>query len=332
MSANPTVLVTGALGVNGVWTLRELLDRGADVVASDLHPNFDLAPELAAEVEFAALDVTDLERVRAALAAHRPSAIVHLAAMLPGQAQKDPFRGFEVNVMATANLLQASREFGVERFVFSSSKGAYGEISGAHADPRYEPLKETDRTRPVTVYDHAKCACEGLGANYAETGGPDFTALRFATIYGPGKLERHGPMSQVSQLVEDAVAGRPTRIERGAEQRDDMLYVRDVGASLATAALSSRPFRNRIYNVGTGRAVSMAELADVVRATVPDTDIEIGPGLDPMGFGVSYYGVMDASLIRDDLGFEPAYPLEAGIADYAQRLGAAATEGSGGGR
>ena len=318
--SSPRVLVTGALGVNGVWVLRELLNRGATPIASDVRDDLALAPELAGLVEICRLDVTDLEAVRSILAEQRPQTVVHLAAMLPGQAQQDPFRGFELNVMATANLLQASREAGIERLVFSSSKGAYGAIEGEHAAPQYRPLPETACSRPVTVYDYAKVACEGLGTNYAETGGPDFAAIRFSTIYGPGKLERHGPMSQVSQVVEDAVAGRKTRFERGADQRDDMVYVRDVGASLAVLALAGKPFPNRVYNVGSGRGVSMAELADVVRDTIPGADIEIGAGLDPMGFGVPYYCVMDVARIKEDFGFEPGFQIEEGVADYAANL------------
>lgn len=314
------VMCTGALGVNGVWALHALLERGADVVATDLREDFSLAPDLAGAVRFAPLDVADGAAVAACVGAVAPDVVVHLAALMPAQCQADPDAGYRVNVMGTAHVLRAARELGVRRVVLTSSKGAYGAVEARHAHPRYEPLGEEARVAPVSVYDHAKLASEGLGNNYAATGGPEFVALRFANIYGPGKLARHGPMSLVSRLIEDAWAGRPTRIEQGADERDDQLYVRDAGEAIARAALHPVALRHALYNVGTGVAPALREVADAVRARVPAADIEIGPGLDPMGLGVPYYSRFDCARIAGELGFEPAFDLDAGIADYLERL------------
>jgi UDP-glucose 4-epimerase len=172
----------------------------------------------------------------------------------------------------------------------------------------------------VSIYDHAKVASEGLGRNYAAGGGPQFVALRFANIYGPGKLARHGPMSLVSGLIENAWAGRPTRIQQGAEQRDDQVYVRDVGEAIALAALTDELPEAAVYNVASGEAPALAEIADAVRDAVPGADIEIGPGLDPMQAGAPYYSVLDQTLARRELGFVARYDLRAGIADYLRLL------------
>jgi UDP-glucose 4-epimerase len=318
------VIVTGALGVNGVWTVHSLLDRGATVLATDLREDFSLAPDLVDAVAFAPLDVADPDAVDAAVARFRPDAIVHLAALMPAQCQADPHAGFTVNVMATAHLLRAARAHDVARFVLTSSKGAYGAVEAHHGYPDYEPLCEQARVAPVTVYDHAKLASEGLGNNYAATGGPEFVALRFANIYGPGKLARHGPMSLVSGLIENAFAGRPTRIERGGDERDDQLYVRDVGDAIALAALAPGPLAHQLYNVGTGRGPTLAEVAAAVRAHLPGADIAVGPGLDPMGLGLAYYSIFDCARAARELGFTARYDLDAGIADYLQRLEATA--------
>jgi UDP-glucose 4-epimerase len=315
------VLCTGALGVNGVWAVRALLHRGADVVATDAREDFSLAPELAGgAVVFRTLDVSDADAVDAAVAEVAPEVVVHMAALMPAAAQADPDRGYRVNVMGTANVLRAARAHGVCRVAFTSSKGAYGAIEGAHGHPGYAPLAEDAPLRPVSIYDHAKVASEGLGLNYAADGGPAFVALRFANIYGPGKLARHGPMSLVSRLIEDAWAGRPTRIAHGAQQRDDQVYVRDVGEAIALAALAPGLPRAAIYNVASGEAPTLAEIADAVRAAVPGADIEVGPGLDPMGLGVPYYCVLDQTRARRELGFAARYDLRSGIADYLQGL------------
>jgi UDP-glucose 4-epimerase len=314
------VLCTGALGVNGVWAVHALRDHGAEVVATDTREDFSLAPELAGAVAFQALDVTDADAVDAVIAAARPDVVVHMAALMPAHAQADPDLGYRVNVMGTAHVLRAARSHGVRRVVFTSSKGAYGAVEGAHGHPDYVPLTEDAPVRPVSIYDHAKVASEGLGLNYAAGDGPQFVALRFANIYGPGKLARHGPMSLVSRLIEDAWAGRATRIAQGAQQRDDQVYVRDVGEAIALAATADGLPDGAVYNVASGEAPALAQIADAVRAAVPGADIEIGPGLDPMQAGAPYYCVLDQTRASAELGFVARYDLGGGIADYLARL------------
>jgi UDP-glucose 4-epimerase len=319
------VLVTGALGVNGVFVLRSLLERGADVVATGRNRNFELAPDLEGVVPFERLDVRSLDETRRVLAEARPEVVVHLAAMMPGAAHDDPYAGFEVNVMGTANVLEAARGAGVERVVYTSSKGVYGAVTGRHGHPAYEPMPEDGPLVPVLAYDYSKLAGEGLGDAYARIGGPEFASMRFGSIYGPGKLKRHGPMSLASRLVEDPLAGRPVRVERGGEQRDDYLYVRDVGDAVALVALHPEPLRHRVYNVGSGRAATLEELAEAVRRRLREAEIELGPGLDPLGLGIPYYVVLDASRMLAEFGFRPRFDFDAGVADYVEtveRLGA----------
>ncbi len=295
-----------------------LLERDVELIATDRSPDFGLAPELLGQVELVELDVTDRQAVRRLIADGRPDVIIHLAALLPGETQADPHRGFEVNVGATASLLEESRRAGVERFVFASTKGVYGGARGRHGYPAYEPLSEEDPCFPAVLYDHSKLFCEGLGRTYRETGGPEFVALRFATIYGPGKLTRHGPMALASRLIEDSLAGRGVTVAAGGEEKDEYIYVRDVAEALVTAALHKSLTSFPVYNIGTGRLHSTAELAESVRSILPWSDITIGPGLDPMGLGISYYFLYDGSRARRDLGFEARYDLESGIRDYVR--------------
>jgi UDP-glucose 4-epimerase len=313
------IAITGALGVNGVFVLRALREIGVEILATGRDDDFSLAPELAREVEFCYVDVTDRDSVRSALQEFRPQAVIHLAAILPVEAQADLHLGYSVNIMGTANVLAVAREVDVTRVVFTSSKAAYGEVTGIHAHPTYRALTENDAVYPKNIYDYAKVASEGLGINYQRTGGPEFAALRFATIFGPGKVGKHGPMSQISAIVEDAVAGRPVRIKQGGEQGDDYLYVRDAAAAIVAAAVHDEPLPHSIYNIGSGEARSLFHYAELVRSLVPNADIEIGPGLDPMGFGVSYYSALDSTRARDDFGFE-APPLALALKDYVRSL------------
>ena len=315
------VAVTGALGVNGVFVVRSLLARGVEVLATSHQKNFSLAPELESEVAFEAVDIRRIDELRRAFGAFRPEIVLHMAAILPVEGQRDPHRGYDVNVMGTAHVLEVARELSVRRVVFTSSKAAYGEVGGSHGHPTYQPIREDDRCHPRAIYDHAKLASEGLGENYARTGGPEFIALRFATIFGPGKVGKHGPMSIASAIVEDAVAGRAYRIERGGDQRDDYIYAVDAASAIVDAALHNDPLRHSVYNIGSGYGASLFEYGEWVREAVPGAAIEIGPGLDPMNFGVSYYSVFDCSRAAE-FGFSPPHPRD-GIRAFVASLNAA---------
>lgn len=302
-----------------MFVVRALQQAGVEILATNQVADYALAPELEGTIDFRLADVTDQNAVRHALQDFQPEVVIHLAALLPVEAQADPHLGFTVNIMGTANVLAVARELDVRRVVFTSSKAAYGEVSGIHAHPSYQALTEDDALSPNKIYDHAKVASEGLGINYQRSGGPEFAALRFATIFGPGKVGRHGPMSQISGIVEDAVAGRPVRIKQGGDQGDDYLYVRDAASAIVAAALHNAPLPHSIYNVGSGQARSLFEFAELVRSLVPDADIEIGPGLDPMGFGVSYYSALNSDRAKEDFGFE-APALASALHDYVQTL------------
>ncbi|MFP6680637.1 MAG: NAD-dependent epimerase/dehydratase family protein, partial [Gammaproteobacteria bacterium] len=155
------IAITGALGVNGVFVLRALREIGVEILATDYDNDFSLAPELAREVEFRYVDVTDRDSVQSVLRGFRPHTVIHLAAILPVEAQSDPHVGYSVNIMGTANVLAVAREVGVARVVFTSSKAAYGEVTGIHAHPTYLALTENDAVHPKNVYDYAKVASEG---------------------------------------------------------------------------------------------------------------------------------------------------------------------------
>ncbi len=94
---------------------------------------------------------------------------------------------------------------------------------------------------------------------------------------------------------------------------------RDAAAATVAAAVHDEPLPHSIYNIGSGEARSLYHHAELVRSLVPNADIEIGPGLDPMGFGVSYYTALDSTRARDDFGFE-APPLAVALKDYVRSL------------
>lgn len=239
--------------------------------------------------------------------------VIHMAALISGL-QEDPLRGFMVNGLGAVQLMDAAHKAGVKRFVYTSSRAVYGNILGDHAHPSYKPVTEDHPLDAHSVYDATKLAGEMMGRNYAKLG-LEFVALRFATIYGPGKLVRHGPMGILSRIIENGMLGVPLEIPQGGDERDDIIYVGDVGRSCVAALDHEKPGFNA-YNISSGTGVTLGEFAEAAKTHIPSINFKIGPGLDFFNAGVRYAGVLDNSRAKSDLGFSLKYDLKSGVAAY----------------
>jgi len=319
------VFVTGGCGVNGSWVVRDLLERGCEVTSFDLVTDHSLMPDLKGQFESLVGDIRDGALVSRLVHARRPQCIVHLAALVGYlQGRPDPKLVYDVNLGGTLNVLEAAVVGDVPRVVFTSSKSAYGVVTGRHASPFYEPVREDYVGLPpppsfLSLYGHAKVASEGLGFNYQKAFGIDFFALRFATICAPGKLARHGPMSIHSRLIENAILGQPTLIPHGGDERDDIVYVHDVAQAVGLAAVCGLHGAS-VFNIGQGKPFSLHDMASAIKNCYPDAVINIGPGFDFMNVGFGAYNVLDISKAREQLGFQPAYTLTEMVKHYAESL------------
>lgn len=316
------VLVTGGLGVNGAWVTAKLVALGFKPVVFENREDFSLlADGVRDRITLVHGDVTNLNALEAAIKAHHIRCVIHMAAVIDGQ--PNPAQAFAINAGGTVNVLEAAVRQGVERVVYTSSRAVYGHVDDASAHPTYAPITEDHCQQPRRVYDVTKSVGEGMGNNFADRYGLQFVALRFAQIYGPGKSARHGSLGLFSRLVEGPMAGEAVTVERGGDQRDDLIYVEDVADAVVRAALHPA-LRHHAYNISSNTGTTLHDFASAVRASIPDARIEIGPGTDYHGLGVHYYGVMDNRLAREDLGFIPRYDLMQGVARYVQTLRARA--------
>jgi UDP-glucose 4-epimerase len=293
--------------------VRRLLERGDTVVATSRNPISAPLAGLEGSLESVAADIRDAARMRRIVDSSRADVLIHLAAALPAACEADPVGAVELNVLASAALYEMAVSAGIERFIYASSKSAYGPL------PAGAVVTESDLARPSTCYGASKLAAELTIGAQALRGGPEASGLRFATIYAPGKADRHAGASVLSRLLDDAVAGRPVRIERGGEQVDDMMWIGDAAAGIIAAATSPRPL-SPLYNISTGVGRTLHAFADGVRTALPDATIEIGPGLDYMGPGF-VYGVLDATLAREELGFVADADPVSGARRFAAELG-----------
>ncbi len=312
-------LITGGTGVNGAATARLLVSRGQRPVLLDNRVDMSLIADIVNDVDVVTGDILDGPRLQEVVAAHGISHIVHMAALMPGPAEANPGLAIAIGVDGTLNVLEAARACNIQRVVYTSSNAFIGDVRGKHGHPDFVPLDESLPPNPADMYGVTKVCSETLGNYYRKRYDVDFVALRYPSIYGPGKLARHGVLALYGKVIEDAIAGRDFSIPRGGDQRNDVVYVGDVAHSIVLA-LNAEGLTQGTFNIGTGRGVTLKDFAAVLKRTFPDSRIDIGPGLDFREGYKQSYCIFDTGKAREQLGYEPQYDLERGIEDYVESI------------
>lgn len=311
------ILVTGGLGVNGCWVTRQLIELGHRVIVFDNRADFSLVKDIQDQVELVIGDVLDFPRVARTIKDYQVQRICHLAAMYPEPADANPVRGFEVNALATVYMLEAARLMEVDRVVYTSSYAALSRLAEKHRYPTYEPVDEDYPAYPSHsgVYSATKVASELMGHVYKNLYQLDFVALRFASIFGPGKGDpRHGQTGYLwLQMVENAMLGIPTRYDHGGDERQDMTYARDVAHGVVLACLTpSTSLKHQLFHISSGRGYTLHDFAAAVRQVFPGAEIEIGPGTHARGLSL----VLDISRAGEELGYTPRFTLPEAVRDW----------------
>ena len=248
------VLVTGALGFIGHHLCLHLADRGFEVYGVDnMFRGDEGRVRLLREqgVYTTAIDVRNLEALTSYMLRVKPDAVVHLAALIStDESFEKPLLYEDVNIRGTISVVLASNRAGVQRLVYVSSAAVYGE-------PRYLPIDEEHPTNPISPYGATKLAGEHLSRTLFE-GERHVVILRPFNVYGPGQSREYAGV--VAKFLERLARGEPPVIYGDGRQSRDFVYVADVVEALERA-LEVEVDGNAVVNVGTGRPVTINELA-----------------------------------------------------------------------
>jgi len=298
------LLVTGATGFVGGWTVRHWRQRHPDV---ELWTTSHLPrPEWLRPDRYRRVDLRDEEAARALVEESRPDAVVHLASLIGGA---DLEAYLSVNVLGTDRLLRALAESAAPgaRVVQAGSAAMYGPVA-----PEDLPIREDHPLRPVTAYAVSKVAQEVVAAAHGRTSSLEIVRARFFNIIGPGQPESLVPMAFVRQL-EAARDGRAEKLLTGDTSPErDFVDVRD--ATAAVDLLLERGRAGEAYNVASGMAVSIQEMIDeLVAIAGVDVPQEVEASrLRPVDVPRV---VGDASKIAADCGWSPSVPLRRSLTD-----------------
>ena len=302
------VLVTGGTGFIGGSVLRELLRQGNEAVAFDVLANSETFSEIADKVPIIKGSVQEANVLLETIKKHSITHVVHMASLLTTASQNKPFEALNINVIGTANILEASRIMDVVQIVYMSSTAVYGYTKEG------EIIDEEYAKNPVTVYGATKLFCEHMGSNYYSNYGLGFTALRFPIVYGPGQSSRG--FSSFKEIIEKPALGLPAKVPSGGDQKYDGVYVKDVAKAIV-AACASHKTEHRTFNIGTGVLSSLRDVGEAVRKTIPSASIEIGPGFD---VAEPVKGPLNIERAKNELGFISKFDLQAGVNDYIRTV------------
>lgn len=256
------ILVTGGMGYLGARIAQSLKDDGHDVIIlsknNDRHSD-SLVAEWLKQFSLFTADVADPGSVRDAFAQARPEMVVHLAAVNEHVCAKDHRLAFEVNVLGTKNVLDASHVAGVSRFIYFSTFHVYG-VQEAHA-----PITELTLPVPAHPYGITHLAAE----HYCRASPVECAIIRFSNGVGAPKIPTIDRWSLLMlDLCKQAQESKSLTLTSPGYQMRDFVAIED--ACQAIKLLLSTPSSNLVdpvFNVGSGTSTSVRSLAQTIQTT-----------------------------------------------------------------
>jgi nucleoside-diphosphate-sugar epimerase len=322
------ILLTGAPGFFGVHATKILLESGKRVLALGTSPFPEAAREYFSRHDQTNLtsiqcDISNQQNVLDVFEKYSVEMVIHAATVtILGEMERHKERYITgVNAIGTLNLLEASRAKGVSRFVFVSSSGLYGTHGRGVA-----PVHETTPIYPGTasgVYLACKVYSEMLCQAFHQFGDLEAVIARLGSPYGPWERptrSRKG-MSVIYQLMALAVAGTKARVY-GRDVMRDWTHMRDIARAIVGLAMCDQlQLKHRIYNVTSGVNLSIEHVLQALKCAIPQFDYEFvdsEASANILAMPASSRGPLDVSRLREDLGYEPEFSVETGVADYAE--------------
>jgi len=285
-------LVIGGTGFIGPRLIRRLVAAGETVVCMDLNPGAATFTGFADQVRVIRGDITQFEDVTRVILEVKPDRVINLAYGI-GAGEGNPHQVFRLDVLGMDNCFEAARLGGVKRIVYASSIAVSGQQS--HFGERL--VTEDDPLHGTSQYAVHKIFNEFQARKYIRNYGMSITGVRPANVTGPDKVR--GSTDHV-QLITGAARGEAVHLPKKGQMRL-LIHVEDIAEVFARVLLADAP-RHEIYNSG-GVAISLGELADLVREFVPDAKITFA---QEGGREESGNFLVDNSRLRKEFGIE--YP------------------------
>ena len=293
------IVVTGGAGFIGYHTVKRLIKEGLDVsVIDNLHSAIALEELKKYEIKLNVVDIRDLDKLKTLM--KDTEAVLHLAALIDvEESLRNPYLYHQVNVCGTVNILEIARTYDIDKIILASSAAVYGE-------PSKIPISENSPLRPISPYGLSKVIAERYCKMYHELYGLNVLILRYFNVYGEYQSSEYAGV--ITKFIERILERKPPVIYGDGRQTRDFVYVNDVVSANLLALKSTIDFG--IFNIGTGRAISINELASMLIEMV---GLKLKPVYLPPRPGDIPHSVADISYAREVLKYHPRTSLRDGL-------------------
>jgi nucleoside-diphosphate-sugar epimerase len=260
-----------------------------------------------AGVEFINADGRLMQDMVQAFLLFQPTKVVHLSAISSAvEAKKTPGLCFDLQLVTLRNILEICRTQTktINQVMLVSSSTVYGDFETPTVD-------ESERPRPRGIYANTKFMAERLIREYREQYGLGISIVRPSALYGERCISR-----RVSQaFIENALRGKPLLLEGGGGGRLDFTYIDDlVEGMVRVLAIQSSGNTSSTYNLTFGNSRPVAELAAIIKELIPSAILEERPRAEDK----PVRGTLSIERAREQLGFEPKWPLAKGYRRYCE--------------
>jgi UDP-glucuronate 4-epimerase len=306
------ILITGGAGFIGSHLSQRLIHEGKRLAIVDNLDEYYPAElkranlndiKASGDFQFFPTDIRDGERLREVFAEFKPDAVIHLAAR-PGVRRSfaQPETYTSINVLGTTQVLEISRQSGIQRFVFASSSSVYGQSSRT-------PFREDDNiSHPLSIYAATKVAGEAVAFTYSHTYALSVVCLRLFTVYGPGQR----PDLAIRKFAGMILEGKEVPIFGDGSLKRDYTYIDDIVDGILLALDARGEFD--VFNLGNSHPVRIDEMVDTLGHALGKT---VRRKFLPTPPGEMLLTHADLTRSHQQLGYSPRVPFAEGIRRFA---------------
>lgn len=296
-------VVTGGAGFIGSNIAKLLMDEGHDVtVVDNLSTGYRGNLEELSAVELIEGDIRDASLVSRAIAG--ADVVFHLAASVGNtRSIENPVADSEINVIGTLNVLEAVRQAGVRKLVYSSSAAIFGEL-------KHLPIREDHPAEPDTPYGVSKLAGEKQCLAYAKLHGLEAICLRYFNVYGVNqRYDAYGNVIPI--FAHRLLHGQPLIVYGDGEQTRDFVNVRDVARANLLAARANGI--SGAFNIASGEVLTVNHLVELLlqMSGIQPEIVHEAPRK-----GDVRHSRADISLAQKTLGYQPRAGISDGLTEY----------------
>lgn len=304
------ILVCGGAGYIGSHAVRQLIDKGEEVIIVD---NLETGHEDAIhpKAKFYKVDIRDEKSLNKVFEENKIDEVIHFAAnSLVGESMTNPLKYFNNNVHGTEVLLKVMVAHDVNKIVFSSTAATYGE-------PKNIPILESDETNPTNAYGETKLCMEKMMKWADKAHGVKYISLRYFNVAGAhvsGEIgEDHNPETHLIPLILQVPLGKREFISIFGDDYEthdgtcirDYIHVTDLADAHILAVHKLREgSESNIYNLGSGNGFTVKEMIEVARKV---TEHEIPAKVCERRSGDPAKLVASSEKARRELGWNPKY-------------------------